>query len=127
MTAPISLEELCALTYQDFCYLRDYRSRLTLKISNEYAERGSEQNFHLRKIENKYQKRTIPMARLIAAYYEALLRKANIPSLSRDPDVLKGMYVFSAVNKDRRATPLYLATKIGSEVVYLDKQVFNAS
>lgn len=112
MTAPISLEELCALTYQDFCYLRDYRSRLTLKISNEYAERGSEQNFHLRKIENKYQKRTIPMARLIAAYYEALLRKANIPSLSRDPDVLKGMYVFSAVNKDRRATPLYLENQI---------------
>ena len=112
MTAPISLEELCALTYQNFCYLRDYRSRLVLKISNEYVKRGSEQNFHLRKIKNKYQKRTIPMARLIAAYYEALLKKTNIPPPLRAPDVLEGMYVFSAANKDRRATPLHLENQI---------------
>ena len=32
-----------------------------------------------------------------------------------------------AENISRRTAVLYLATKIGSEVVYFDKQVFNAS
>lgn len=112
MTAPISPEELCALEYRDFCYLRDYRSRLVLKISNKYVKQGGEQNFHLREIENEYQKRTIPMARLTAAYCETLLKKANVPSLLRDPDILKGMYVFSAVNKSRRAWPSNLENQI---------------
>ena len=41
----------------------------------------------------------------------------------KQPDKLTAYYFRAALQTDT----LYLATKIGSEDVYLDKQVFNAS
>lgn len=43
--------------------------------------------------------------------------------MKKQPDKITAYY-YRAANKQ---TDLNLATKIGSEVVYLDKQVFNAS
>lgn len=46
--------------------------------------------------------------------------------MNKQPDKVFALYYRAARTNDNDTT-LHLATKIGSEVVYLDKQVFNAS
>ena len=45
--------------------------------------------------------------------------------MNKQPEMVTALYYRAARKNDD--TNLYLATKIGSEVVYFDKQVFNAS
>ena len=78
LTLNISAEELCALTINSFAYLKDYPSRLTVKITHEYRRSPSGTNYRHQEIEDQYQRRMLPLSHLAQQCYEAICARRKL-------------------------------------------------
>lgn len=109
MTVSISVEELCALTYGDLVYLRDFGSRMVVRIINEYAKDDGEKKNHLRRVGNKYKERFIPLTYLAAKYFEALKEKEEKRLSEGNSGSIEDKADFCAEKRERRLRPEKLA------------------
>lgn len=113
MTTIIKTAELCALYYADFTYLKDYRKRLVMRLSQDYTRQRKKKNYKLRSFANKYKTRFTPLAHLVAEYYEALRSRAR-SYLDEGEELPEKLPVFGGTNKMRHLSPKDLEKRIST-------------
>lgn len=75
MSADLDVEYISALNLNDFIYLSDYRTRLSINITRVAVKVNT--NFMCKEIEDPYMRRKIPLPTIAARCYEALVAKAR--------------------------------------------------
>ncbi len=61
MTLGLSLDELCALTYGNFCFLPGYPQRLIVSVSEIYTKLHHQKKHRLLTYDEPYKRRILPV------------------------------------------------------------------
>jgi len=69
------LPYISALDLTDFQYLKDYKSRLTVRVERKMEK--AEKNYISHEIEDPYERRTIPLPTIAAEVYRAIIEKSD--------------------------------------------------
>lgn len=85
MTTPLSLEEICALTYRDFEFLQEYKNCLVVNVSQEYIKKEKNKRYSISPFESPYRKRIYPMPALVREAFQQLETKDSSRPLIHHP------------------------------------------
>lgn len=116
----LSEEALCALDLDDFCYLNDFASRMTVNISKWFERHGGRTNYRLCPILDIYERRKLPLPHLAEQCFQVMRKRRKdtgslplVPSRANSrrrmaPDDLKKEF-------NKRLRTLGLNYNVGSE------------
>ena len=108
LTLGLSAEELCALTYGNFCFLNEYPQRLVVSVSEIYTKPDHQKKHKLISYEEPYKRRILPVSLPVADYYKALESQAKTDAkrILENEDAYVGLPVFpSQSGRTIRMTP----------------------
>lgn len=86
LTTPLSLEEICALSFGDFMYLKEYSSCLVVKVDKAYIKKEHATNHKLVPLDGPFQNRLYPLPAVIRKSFQMLNKPKSNRPLIHHPD-----------------------------------------